>query len=391
MTQFPFDNQRPIDLICMGRVAVDLYAEQIYSPLSKAQTFRCYLGGCAGNIAVGTSRQGLQSAMFSCIGQDEMGKFLLNTLRKENVDTTLLRQTPHHLTGLVILGVNPPDEFPLLFYRENCADMQITAEDCDPSFFKKAKALLITGTGFSTESMRKTSHHAIDLAKPCGTAVIMDLDYRPVLWGLAEKGEGEQRYHASPTVTAHYQKILPHCDLIVGTEEEIFIASGSDHLQTALQTIRQLTHATIVLKRGEKGCEIYEKDLNQPITGKSYPIQILNVLGAGDAFMSGLLRGWLRKEPWETCAEYANACGAIVVTRHGCASAIPNFEEMQYFISHYNKDQNILSSRAIKRLHSYSTVGNPAKETLFILAYDHRWQFEKSAMDAGKSISLIKK
>ena len=133
------DNSRPLDLICMGRVAVEFYAEQLHSPLEDAQSFRKYLGGCAGNTVVGTARLGLKSAIFSCVGTDDMGVYLRNTLEKEGVDTSLLRNTPEHLTELVLRGVNPPERFPLRFYRENCADMQIRPEDAYLEIFKKSK------------------------------------------------------------------------------------------------------------------------------------------------------------------------------------------------------------------------------------------------------------
>ncbi len=204
----PFDKSRPFDLICMGRVAVDFYADQIHSPLEHAQSFSRYLGGCAGNISVGTSRLGLKSAMFSCVGTDDMGVFLRNQLQFEGVDTSLLRSTPDHLTGLVVLGVSPPDRFPLIFYRENCADMQIRPQDADPNFFRQAKALQFTGTGVSTDSMAEATRHAVDTAKDCGCAVILDIDYRPVLWGLTEAGDGESRFVASEQVTRILQSFL---------------------------------------------------------------------------------------------------------------------------------------------------------------------------------------
>ena len=191
-----FEATRPLDIICMGRVAVDLYAEQVYSHLKDAQSFRKYLGGCAGNTAVGTARLGLKSAIFSCVGTDEMGLFLRDTLENEGVDTTLLKSTPENLTALVALGVNPPDRFPLIFYRENCADMQIQPEDVNPEIFRKAKALLITGTGLSTSSMRQATRQAVKTAKESGCFVIMDIDFRPVLWGLTEAGDGETRFIA---------------------------------------------------------------------------------------------------------------------------------------------------------------------------------------------------
>lgn len=326
------DMTRPIDVICMGRVAVDLYAEQIGTPLSKAQTFRKYLGGCAGNIAVGCARQGLRSAMLSCVGEDEMGTFLIDTLLDEKVDITMVRQTPNHLTGLVLLGIIPPDHFPLIFYRENCADMQIQCDDIDETFFQKTKSLLITGTGFSTESMRKTSHHALSVAKKTQTAVIFDLDYRPVLWGLQQKGNGETRFCENDMVTSCYQTVLPHCDLIVGTEEEILIAGNQKEVLSSIEVIREFTDGPIVLKRGAKGCEIYLPSQQKPLTSTLYSVEVLNVLGAGDAFMSGFLRGFLRNEPFSKCMQYGNACGAIVVTRHGCSFATPNFDEMKDFI-----------------------------------------------------------
>ena len=198
----------------MGRVAVDLYAEQVYSHLKDAQSFRKYLGGCAGNTAVGTARLGLKSAMFSCVGTDEMGLFLRDTLENEGVDTTLLRSTPEHLTALVVLGVNPPDRFPLIFYRENCADMQIQPEDVNPEKFRESKALLITGTGLSTSSMRKATWKAVKTAKKSGCSVILDIDYRPVLWGLTEAGDGETRFVASATVTRKIKPFLSELDLI---------------------------------------------------------------------------------------------------------------------------------------------------------------------------------
>jgi len=326
------DSSRPLDMICMGRVAVDFYSEQIGSSIAESKTFCKYLGGCAGNIAVGSARLGLRTSMLSCIGQDELGQFLKNELHRENVDTQLLRETSKHLTGLVVLGVNPPDRFPLIFYRERCADMQIKKRDINKKIFSTAKSLLITGTGLSTKSMRATSHFAVATAQAVNTKIIFDLDYRPVLWGLTAQGDGESRYKVSQRVSEEYQTMLPKCDLIVGTGEEILIAGNANDVELALKNIRTFTAAPIVLKRGEQGCAIYLEDMSQPISAKPFPVKILNVLGAGDAFLSGLMRGLLRGETWQTAATYANACGAIVVTRHGCAPAMPFFKEMQQFI-----------------------------------------------------------
>jgi 5-dehydro-2-deoxygluconokinase len=349
-TNWHNDNQRDIDVICMGRVAVDLYSEQIGSTLEDSTTFRKYLGGCAGNIAVGTARMGLRSAMFSCVGTDAMGQFLKQELQREKVDISLVSETSQHLTGLVLLGVNPPDRFPLIFYRENCADMQLQKADVNAAFFARAKTLLITGTGLSTPAMRETSHHAVATAKSVNTRIIMDLDYRPVLWGLTQRGNGESRYEISQVVSQEYQTMLPHCDLLVGTEEEILIAGNASDIMKALQTIRTQTAAPIVMKRGLQGCHVYLDDLSQPITAPAYPVQVLNVLGAGDGFISGFLRGLLHGSNWQTCASLGNACGAIVVTRHGCAPAMPYYEEVIKFI--YDYDTLLEEKDNVRILHS---------------------------------------
>ena len=395
MSHFPhfkLMTDRPIDVICMGRVAVDFYADDIGVSLADAHHFKKYLGGCAGNIAVGTARLGLTSMMFSCVGTDEMGRFVKETLVAEGVRTDLLYETPDHLTGLVLLGVKPPNEFPLLFYRENCADMQLKPEHVRDDLFLQAKALLITGTGLSKENIRQTTWHAVTSAKKHNTAVIMDLDYRPVLWGLTAMGNGETRYINSNDVTGIYQQLLPLCTILVGTEEEFCLAGGSDNLANALSTIQRLTPATLVIKSGEKGCAIYpeapnlpsglqhqliiqdpssapwapspqhrgEGDIEKgrylegistPIVGQAFPVEVMNVLGAGDAFMAGLLRGLLRGESWEKAATYANACGALVVTRHGCAPAIPSKQELDYFID--NPDR--WKSKTLTTLHAATT------------------------------------
>ena len=336
-----FDHTRAVDLIAMGRVAVDLYAEQIGCSIENAETFRKYLGGCAGNIAVGTARLGLQTVMFSCVGKDAFGQFIKQELQREKVDISLVQETARHLTGLVILGISPPDHFPLIFYREQCADMQLKKSHINRDIFATAKALLITGTGLSTPDMCEVTHVAVDTARTTQTRIVLDLDYRPVLWNLTEKGDGESRFKISDKVSHCYQTILPKCDLIVGTEEEILIAGQANSLDKALQTIRTFSEAPIVVKKGAKGCATYFSSAIQPITARAFPVNILNVLGAGDAFLSGFLRGLLRGESWETAMLYGNASGAIVVTRHGCAPAMPTFTEIQALMQQHNqKDLN---------------------------------------------------
>ncbi len=168
---------------------------------------------------------------------------------------------------------------------------------------------------------------------------------------MTTPGDGESRYQIAAEVSRHYQEILPKCDLIVGTEEEILIAGGAESLAQALANIHRLVPAPVVVKTGAQGCQIYLKENDQPITAEPYPVTVLNVLGAGDAFMSGFLSGWLSNASWQSCMQRANACGAIVVSRHGCAPAMPNQEELDYFLQHFDEQANLLQGREIALRH----------------------------------------
>jgi 5-dehydro-2-deoxygluconokinase len=384
--------ERPLDLICLGRAAVDLYAEQLGARLEDVSSFAKYIGGCAANIAVGTARQGLKSSMLVRVGDDHMGRFVRETLAREGVDTGHVSTDPTRLTALVLLGIKDRDTFPLIFYRENCADMNLQESDFDAGYIGSAKALLVTGTHFSTESINKVSHRAITLAKQAGTKVILDIDYRPVLWGLTSRGMGEIRYIASQGVSEHLQKIVPHCDLIIGTEEEHCIAGGSDDIMTSLRTLRSMSKAEIVVKRGPLGCSVFPaeigKTLDDGITVKGVTVEVLNVLGAGDAFASGYLRGWINGESIEQACTYANACGALVVSRHGCAPAMPSKIELDDYLS---RAKDVKRPDLDPRLNHLHRVTNRATQwpQVMALAFDHRSQCEALVKEVGQPLSKI--
>ncbi len=329
--------EKTLDLICLGRVAVDLYAQQIGSRLEDVSSFAKYLGGSSGNVAYGTAVQGVKSSMLARVGDEHMGRFLREELQRLGVDTSHLITDKERLTGLVILGIKDQDTFPLIFYRENCADMAITADDFDEDYIASAKALAITGTHLSHPKTRHAVLTALEYAGRNGTKRLLDIDYRPVLWGLTSLGDGETRFIDSEAVTKSLQEVLHHFDVLVGTEEEFHIAGGSTDTLTALKNVRKVSNATLVCKRGALGCSVFEGDIPDHIDGGinvyGVRVEVLNVLGAGDAFMSGLLRGYINGESWEQCCRYANACGALVVSRHGCAPAMPTKEELDDYLA----------------------------------------------------------
>ena len=377
---------RALDVICMGRAAVDLYGEQTGGRLEDMLTFTKYLGGSPANTAVGLARLGLRPAMLTRVGDEHHGRFVRETLHAEGVDVSHVATDPKRLTALVFLGIQDRDTFPLIFYRDNCADMAIGEDDFDAQFIASSTALLLSGTHLSQPGTYASCCKAMTLAKACGTRVVLDIDYRPVLWGLTSPGMGEQRFVPSGEVSAHLQTVIGKCDLVVGTEEEIHIAGGSTDTLAALHRLRELTTATLVVKRGPMGCVVFDDvipdDINKGLQGPGFPVDAYNVLGAGDAFMSGFLRGWIRGEPLTRCCAYANACGALVVSRHGCAPAMASWEELQYFLVHGSSTRRLREDIALEHLHRVSTRTRHWDE-LAILAFDHRMQLEEMAARRG--------
>lgn len=379
-------SDKSLDLIALGRSSVDLYGEQVGGRLEDMGSFAKYIGGSPTNTAVGAARLGLSTGLITRVGADHMGRFIREQLAREGVNVTGVVSDPDRLTALVLLGIRDPDTFPLIFYRENCADMALCEADIDPEFVASAAALLINGTHLSRPDVRAASLKAARATKAAGGQVIFDIDYRPVLWGLAGKDNGEDRFVASAIVTNQLQSVLPLCDLIVGTEEEIHILGGTTDTLDALKTIRAATNGLLVCKRGADGCVAFPgaipDSLDSGIVGQGFPIEVFNVLGAGDAFMAGFLRGWLRGESIETCCTYANACGAIVVSRHGCAPAEPSWQELQMFLARDDWPHRLRDSVALEQVH-WSSNRHPAYTDLTVLAIDHRSQFDELVATLG--------
>ena len=375
-----------LDVITIGRSSVDLYGQQIGSRLEDIASFAKSVGGCPSNIAIGTARLGLRSGVITRVGDEQMGRYILEQMARETVATDGIVTDPERLTALVLLSVENDETFPLIFYRENCADMALCEDDIDAGFVASANAVLVSGTHFSQANTDAAQRKAIRIARDAGGKVAFDIDYRPNLWGLAGHAAGEARYIASERVTNRLKSVLADCHLIVGTEEEIHIAGGKEDTLAALRAIRDLSDATIVLKRGPMGCIVYPDTipdrLEDGIVGAGFPVEVYNVLGAGDAFMSGFLRGWLRDEPPATCATWANACGAFAVSRLLCSPESPTWDELQYFLENGSPHHALRRDADINHIH-WATTRRPQPPGLMALAIDHRAQFVAMADEAG--------
>ena len=342
-------------------------------------------------MAIGTSRLGLKAGLITRVGDEQMGRFVLEQMRREGVALEGIRTDPQRLTALVLLAVEDEGVSPHIFYRTDCADMALAEEDIDEAFIASAGALVVTGTHFSRPNSEAAQRKAMRIAKRHGRKVAFDIDYRPTLWGLTGHAAGFERYVKSDSVSQKLKTILPDCDLIVGTEEEIMIAAGADGVLEALQAIRALSRAIIVLKRGPMGCIVYEGEitgLEDGIVGRGFPIEVYNVLGAGDAFMSGFLRGWLKGEPPATAATWANACGAFAVSRLLCSPEYPTWAELSHFLKHGSPHRALRKDAAINHLH-WATTRRSQPESLMALAIDHRAQLEAIADRHGAPRSRL--
>jgi 5-dehydro-2-deoxygluconokinase len=392
MSSLKFPSGRSFDLACLGRLAVDLYAQQVGCALEDAASFAKYLGGSSANIAFGVARLGLRSAMISRVGDEQMGRFLLQTLQREGCDTQAVQIDKERLTALVLLGLKDRDTFPLLFYRENCADMAIDASEIREDFIAQCRALLITGTHLSTPTVRAASSAALAHAAKHGVVRVLDIDYRPVLWGLTGRGAGENRYVRDDEVTAQLQQMLPQFDLLIGTEEEFFIAGGvPGDLIATLRKVREVTAAALVVKLGAKGCAFIPgaipARIEDALTAHGERVEVLNVLGAGDAFAAGLMTGFLSGKDFLEAAKIANACGAIVVSRHACATAMPTPAELEHWFGGRpgsSGNPKVDADEQLAHLHR-TTAARPAWDELNVIAFDHRRQFYELACEAGAS------
>ncbi len=332
---------RSYDVITMGRSSIDLYSNDIGAPFVEITSFAAYVGGCPTNISTGTRRLGLRSALLTAVGDDQVGNFILHFLQHEKVETRFIPRKPGRRSSAVVLGIEPPDRFPLTYYRENCADIELTIDDVLATPIADSHALLITGTGLSKEPSRSATLFAAEVARQVGTTVMLDIDFRPDQW------------HDARAFGVTLRSALRLVDIVVGTDDEINAAMLTDQSQislthsqisdahvsgdisVAIQALLGLGPRVLAQKRGAAGSSVHlsaNGKLSTQIDVPGFPVEVSNILGAGDAFASGFLYGFVKGWDWYKAARLGNACGAILVTKHGCANFMPTYDEVMAFI-----------------------------------------------------------
>ena len=326
-----------MDIITMGRSSIDLYSQDIGEDFVNIKGFNAFVGGSPLNIAVGAQRLGLKTTLLTAVGKDKPGDFLLNFLIKENVNTEFIPQIEGARTSAVLLGIEPPDRFPLVYYRDNAADSQINIDHVKAAGIKNFKLLEISGTALNIEPSRSAVFYAVEQAAENGVQVLLDIDFRADQWKDIR------------SFGLMVRAILPKVDIALGTEEEILAATLQDasqvsiahqqisapeikgNLDEAIKKILDTGVKVLIVKKGSKGATIYSKN-SEPKDVPGFPVEILNVLGAGDAFASGFIFGHLQGWDLYKSCRMGNASGAWVVQKPGCANDMPTYAEAMNLI-----------------------------------------------------------
>lgn len=323
------------NLLTIGRVSMDLFALDIGADFKAITGFETGVGGSPVNIAIGSKRLGLPNVVtITAVSDDEVGRFVKHYLHNEGINTDYIATIPDTRTGMAVVGVQPPDRFPLVFYREHPADIHVTLDHVVSFPISETQSVLLSGTALSRGSIMDVTLYVAEQAQVTDTTVFLDLDLRPDQW-------------RHPLAYGLFmRRLMPLCDVIIGTEEEFYSALAPDprsvmHGQKLIEDQKAgldrlldkwwRDHSKILMvKRGAQGVQVFDKGKTYTVSG--FPVTVLNTIGAGDAFASGLIYGYSHEWDWYKSARFANACGAIVVTRHGCARAMPYLNEVNTFI-----------------------------------------------------------
>ncbi len=330
--------EKEFDLITFGRSSIDLYSQNIGADFVDIKGFDAFVGGSPLNIAVGASRLGASVSLLTGVGNDKVGDFIIHFLEKQKVNTNSIARIEGARSSAVVLGIEPPDRFPLVYYRDNAADSQVTIDDVIASDIPKYRILEISATALNIEPSRSAVFYAVEQAVANDVDVVLDMDFRADQWKDVR------------SFGLMVRAILPKVKIAIGTEEEIMAATLQNasqvkinhqqisapeiagNIDESIQKIIQSGPEILIVKRGSKGASVFYKN-GQVLDVPGFPVEILNVLGAGDAFASGFIYGYLQGWDIYKACRLGNASGAWVVQKPGCANDMPYHDEIMEFVA----------------------------------------------------------
>lgn len=325
MKYIDFDETRKLDLVPIGRVAIDFNPLDYFKPLSESTDFRKYVGGSPANIAVGLARLGKKVGFIGKVSDDQFGDYVTDFFKKEGIDIShIFRATGGEKLGLTFTEILSKDESSILMYRDGIADLMLNVDEIDEEYIASTKAILISGSALSQSPSREACLKAMYLAKKVNTKVIFDVDYRPYNW----KNKDE--------IAVYYSIVASNSDMIMGSREEFDLteaisAPGRSDAESAKEWIEK-GNKIVIIKHGKQGSTAYTADGNS-YSIKPFPVKAFKSFGGGDgygsSFIYGLLSGWDIMD----CLEMGSASASMLVSAHGCSLFMPTLEEVKAFIA----------------------------------------------------------
>ncbi|MGG1519282.1 5-dehydro-2-deoxygluconokinase [Paenibacillus oryzisoli] len=332
MTYVQFPAEKPLDFVAIGRLCIDLNANEIHRPMEETMTFTKYVGGSPANITIGMSRLGLQTAFIGKIANDQMGRFIADYLRRNNIETTnVVTDTTGAVTGLAFTEIKSPTDCSILMYRDNAADLKLTPGEVSEALIARTKVLLISGTALAKSPSREAVFQALSYAKKHGAVIAFDLDYRPYTW-------------TSPEETAVYYNLAAEkCDILLGTREEfdmmeVFEENAAHDDRVTAAKWFDYRAKIVIIKHGKDGSIAYTQD-GEGHSAKSFPAKVVKTFGAGDSYAAGFLYGVMQGWTLERSMEFGSAAACIVISSHSCSDAMPTAEAVHDYIERCNRGE----------------------------------------------------
>lgn len=325
MYNLNFKQDHSLDLIGIGRLCIDLNADQFNRPMEETSSFTKYVGGSPANITIGSSRLGLKTGFIGKVADDQMGRFIVQYLKINDIDTSEV-SVDHTgaVTGLAFTEIKSPEDCSILMYRDNVADLKLETADVSEDYIKQSKVLLVSGTALAASPSREAVFLALDFARKNNVVVIMDLDYRPYTWKSAQE------------TAVYYNLAAEKCDVIIGTREEFdmmeqFEKDFNQDDQKTAQKWFDYCAEVVVIKHGSEGSIAYTKN-GDSHKGGTFKTKVLKTFGAGDAYASAFIFGLMNGWDIPKAMEFGSASAAIVISKHSCSDAMPTKSEIDEFI-----------------------------------------------------------
>ncbi len=324
MQYITFDSSRELDLILLGRIAIDFNPVDLNRPLEESSNFNKYLGGSPANIAVGMARLGKKIGFFARVSDDQFGDYVTHYFEKEGIDVSHIRRCENgEKLGLTFTEIKSPTESQILMYRDGVADLQLSPEDIDEEYIKKAKAVLISGTALAASPSREAALKAVMLAKKNGAAVIFDIDYRAYTWKSMDE------------ISIYYSLVARDSDLILGSREEFDLTERIAGIPSEDEESARYWHGqgckVVVIKHGKEGSTAYACD-GKHYAVRPFPTNALKGFGGGDGYASSFLRALIDGCSVPQALEYGSASASMLISAHSCSAAMPTLKEVEQFI-----------------------------------------------------------